>query len=97
MFLVVSVFAIVHAAVSPIEHAVPIHFVKAPFAFVFSAVRPNVGSSALDIIIEELAAILALVKPFKYTVSALLAIFVVAFVDGSVGPSLNTFAMLAVV
>ena len=95
--LVFDVSSAVLSAVLPREHALPVHHVVFPLAFVLAAIVPLVSALALHAIVDEGAFELAAVLPLEATPPVLLALVVLAFVDCSVRPVLLPLPMVLIV
>jgi hypothetical protein len=84
MFLIVLVFALVRAAIGPLEYAPAMHLVRFPLSFIHSTVCP--GESAVSVLFPFmiLTVINATIRPALNT-SALLAVFTpFAYIAGSI-------------
>ena len=72
------------------------HAVVLPLAFVLPTVDPGVDSAAVDVVVRELTDESRLVRLLERPVPMFLAQLVRSFVTRTIGPSLNTGAMLLV-
>ena len=97
LFLVLDISSAILPAVLPREHALPVHHVVFPLAFVLATIVPLVGALALHSIVDEGALELAPILPLKAPPPVLLPLRVLAFVDGAVRPVLLTLPMMLIV
>ena len=84
--LIVNELASVCLAVLPFEFAFAIHFVLAPVARIGFAIRPVIVAEPTDLVVLEGAFVVAAIGKGKSTLTFFLAIFVVSFISGTIGP-----------
>ena len=97
LLFVFDVSSAVLSAVLPREHALPVHHVVFPLAFVLAAIVPLIGALALHAIIDEGSFELTSVLPLEATPPVLLALVVLTFVDSAVRPVLLPLPMVLII
>ena len=84
--LIFNELASVYPAVLPFEFTFAIHFVLAPVARIGFAIRPVIVAEPTDLVVLEGAFVVAAIGKGKSTLTFFLAIFVVSFISGTIGP-----------
>lgn len=74
-----------------------VHFVIEPVSLIFLAIAPDVSPSSADLIHLELSVVDRSISESKLSLAVFLSFVVLTLVNGVVGPSLNTEAVLFVV
>ena len=97
IFLIVLVHTLMTAAVWIAEHALTMHLVGMPRAFIDTTIAPCVAALTLDIVVLEVSEIIRTIAPSELAFSLFSAPDILTLVAGTVAPCFDSISMLLVI